>query len=391
MPRDLGAFADEIDRGLTADSGNDEPVVPYTVTPAADFGEDHTEFVWHPYIPIGDYTVTMSPGGTGKTFFCCGMAAAISRGEALPGDLKPRRPRNVLIISAEDTGEQLKARLQACGADLSRVFILDRMASEGLDFTNGFETFRATVRSCDPVLVIIDPWHGFTGADVDINKVNATRPIFQRLANMAKELHCGLMLISHVNKKTQGENINNAATGSTDFINAARSALYIIFDEDDEDGRIMVHTKSNYARYGRSVRFRIEGGGIRWSGFSEIDRQTMEEAARARKTPAEVMKVKAFRDTTKELLLRALDDAANPFADVKFSYDSFKEQYGSDVFGAFQPKRILDDVNANMVARGYEIVTGKQIREAGGTKKNGFVIHPVNEPYDQTTIDVHGS
>ena len=53
---------------------------------AYEFGEDKTEFVWYPYIPVGDYSVLMADGGTGKTILCCGIAAAISKGEALPGD-----------------------------------------------------------------------------------------------------------------------------------------------------------------------------------------------------------------------------------------------------------------------------------------------------------------
>lgn len=347
--------------------------------PASDFGEDRTTWVWWPYIPVGDYTVLMAPGGTGKTYFMCGIAAAVSKGNQLPGDIKPKGPGNVLIISAEDRGELLRKRLQACGADLNRVFILDCMDSTGLNFSDGYDHFAATVAECDPALVVIDPWHGFVGERADLNKVNAVRPIFQKLANIAKSCECGMILVSHVNKRQQTENVNNAATGSTDFINAARSALYLIFDEEDDDARIMIHTKSNYARYGRSVIFTFDSGGISWGGFSEIDRQTMEEAARSRKTPGEVVKGKAFRDGTKDLLIRALDDAVNPFTDVKFTYDGFKAVYGGDVFGTFQPKRILDEVAPEMRGRGYDIITGKQVRD-GENKGNGFWIHPVNLP-----------
>ena len=198
---------------------------------ADEFGEDKTEFVWYPYIPVGDYSVLMADGGTGKTILCCGIAAAISKGEALPGDYFnewSNTPGNTLIISAEDRGELLKKRLAASGADLKNVYILDCMDSEGMDFTDGYEDFVQTIKRYNPRLVIIDPWHAFLGAGVDINRVNAVRPVFQRLANMAKVCNCGMILVSHVNKRAQGENANNAATGSTDFINAARSALRVI-------------------------------------------------------------------------------------------------------------------------------------------------------------------
>ena len=155
---------------------------------ADEFGEDKTEFVWYPYIPVGDYSVLMADGGTGKTILCCGIAAAISKGEALPGDYFnewSNTPGNTLIISAEDRGELLKKRLAASGADLKNVYILDCMDSEGMDFTDGYEDFVQTIKRYNPRLVIIDPWHAFLGAGVDINRVNAVRPVFQRLANMA--------------------------------------------------------------------------------------------------------------------------------------------------------------------------------------------------------------
>ena len=365
MQDDFAEYADEITSSLMRGK--------FIAKPATEFGEDETSFIWYPYIPIGDYTVLMAPGGTGKTYLICGIAAAVSKGEALPGDLKPSGPRNVLIISAEDRGELLKRRLQASGADLSRVLILDCMASEGLNFTDGFSSFKETIQAYRPALVVIDPWHGFVGADADLNKANAVRPLFQKLANVAKDGECGLILVSHVNKRAQGENVNNAATGSTDFINAARSALYVIFDEQNDDTRIMVHTKSNYARLGRSVLFSIDNGGISWNGFSDIDRQTLERAARQRKTPGELIQGKVNRDSTSEQLVRALMEEACTSNVVRFTYECFRAKYGFGIFGSTQPKRALDAVADVLYSRGFSLKTGIQVKH-DGLKGNGFAI-----------------
>lgn len=351
------------------------PSRDYQARKASAFGTDNTSFVWYPYIPIGDYTVLMAPGGTGKTYFICGIASAISRGEALPGDYKPQSgAQNVLIISAEDRGELLKKRLQTSGADLEKVFILDCRDSEGLNFTEGISSFKAVITDHKPALVVVDPWHGFLGENIDINRVNAVRPCFQRLANVAKECNCGLILVSHVNKRSQGENVNFAATGSTDFVNAARSALYCIFDEEDPDSRIVVHSKTNYAAYGKSIKFKInDSGGIVWTGFSDIDRSTMEQAARQRKTPGEIAKSNSYQEEINSTLIRALLNAANPFEVTRFTYDSFKEIYGSDIFGSMQPKRALDSVREAMAARGWALETGKRVKLNGETS-NGFVL-----------------
>lgn len=350
----------------------------YTAKLATQFGEDKTDFVWWPYIPIGDYTVLMADGGTGKTVLCCGIAAGVSNGKRLLGDDRITQidPETVLIISAEDRGELLKKRLVASGADLKRIYILDCMDSEGMNFTSCYEAFKQTILAYKPHLVIIDPWHAFLGADVDINRVNAVRPVFQRLANMAKECNCGMILVSHVNKRAQGENANNAATGSTDFVNAARSAVRVIFSDDpmEKDARVVVHTKSNYAEAGRSVKFRItSNGGLQWEGFSDITRQTLENAARWRKTPHEVMQMANEREERNNFLIDAIKEKSISGQMVNLSYDLMREEYGFDVFGAVQPKKALESIADELRADGITIQTGKRVK-FNGKAVNGFGI-----------------
>lgn len=349
---------------------------PYRAKSAAEFGDDNTKFVWNPYIPIGDYTVLMADGGTGKTILCCGIAAAISRGEPLPSEISNEcsAPSNVLIISAEDRGELLKKRLISSGADLKKVFILDCMGSEGMNFTEGYDDFIATIRHYKPRLVIIDPWHAFLGATVDINRVNAVRPVFQRLANMAKVCECGMILVSHVNKRAQGENANNAATGSTDFINAARSAMRVVFSDlpSEKDTRIVVHTKSNYSESGKSIKYRITSdGGCQWAGFSDITRKTLEDAARFRKTPNEVLNQQAEQKETNFALIAALREKAVKGKAVNISYDEMKDIYGDDIFGSGQPKRALDNIAYTLKSEDIKISTGKLVKY-NARARNGF-------------------
>ena len=67
----------------------------------------------------------MAAGGTGKTYFACGVAATISNGKALPvpDGYKNKKAipenRNVLIISAEDRGSDIWERLEKAGADVN--------------------------------------------------------------------------------------------------------------------------------------------------------------------------------------------------------------------------------------------------------------------------------
>lgn len=356
-----------------------------TAKAAADFGEDNTSFLWYPYLPIGDYSVMMADGGTGKTVLCCKIAADVSTGKRLPGEEFDGKSENVLIISAEDSGEQLKRRLKLSGADLNRVFIIDRSDSIGMNFSDGYSEFESTVKSCNPALVIVDPWHGFLGESVDINRVNAIRPVFQKLANLAKTCDCAMILISHVNKRAQGENVNNAATGSSDFINAARSAVRVIFDEMDENCRIMVHTKTNYAAYGQSIRYRIVDGGVEWAGFSDITRQTLEAAARRKSTPWEIMQKTEEQETVNNALVVALEQSANQFVATRYSYDEFKKDHGDLIFGGLQPKRALDSVKDRLSDDGYFLKTGIQVKK-NGSKGNGFMVQRIDTTVSEQSM-----
>lgn len=360
------------------------PIAPAPVAriakAAAEFGEANTCFAWGPYLPIGDYTVAMADGGTGKTIWSCGVAAAISAGRGLPeDDSAEHHAQNVLVLSAEDGGEILRTRLRASGADLNRVFILDCKDSQGMNIVENYPEFEATVLSYKPGLIIIDPWHAFLGPSLNLNKVNAVRPILQRFTNLAKKCNCAIVLISHVNKRAQGENANNAATGSTDFVNAARSAVRIIFDDDDENVRLMVHTKSNYAASGPTIRYRITAdGGVEWIGTSEITRRTLEEAARRRTTPGEVTRYTQVHDEAKQRLIDVLEASASKSGPTRFSYSEFKQLYGDSIFGGKQPARVMKAVAGRLKEDGY-ILDICSVRRNGKTE-NGFLIQRDDVP-----------
>ena len=292
--------------------------------------------------------------------------------------------KNALIISGEDSGEILKSRLKKSGADLDKVFILDRIGSEGMSISERYEEFEATFLQYKPALTVLDPWHCFLGANVDISRINSLRPILQRLSNLCKKCDCAMILISHVNKREQGANANNAAMGSADLINAARSAFRVIFDETDEDCRIMVHTKSNYASYGQSVKYRIVDGGVEWAGFSDITRQTLELAARRKSTPGEIMQIAEGKDVVTSALVEALESSANQFVPTRFSYDEFKKLHGDLIFGGLQPKRALDGVKERLADDGFFLKTGVQVKKMG-KKGNGFMVQKIDAATPEQT------
>ena len=105
----------------------------------ADVEEEEVEWLLYPLIPFGKVTIIQGDPGEGKTTLALQIIAKLTRGEAvLPFD-KPlsvaeseekteldRQPMNVLYQTAEDgLGDTIKPRLNAAGADCSKVLVID--------------------------------------------------------------------------------------------------------------------------------------------------------------------------------------------------------------------------------------------------------------------------
>jgi len=398
---------EELGKGVTLEQFKEDNQIPSESDPeefggrkakcAADVEDEVHRYLWKPYVPLEDYTVLMAASGTGKTFVCCWLASQVTKGGFFPADTdfyaqdeakrtgSTPKPGNVVYISSEENAGELRHRFSEAGGDLSRFFIFDREDSAGMNFTTGFDDFLICVNQYHPKLVIIDPWQSFIGTEIDTNKVNHVRPAMQKLAIIAKRCECAVILVSHVNKKPQAENINNAAIGSTEFVNAARSALRVVADEEEQDARILVHTKANYSAAGDSLKFHItHTGGFVYDGISLVTRSVLETAARNRKTVAEVMAQRIDDQKAKETLIekiRELADPIKPGGSTIIAFEEMQDYYGDDIFNGYpRPGAFIKKVMMTLEKYGIEIrlTTGTGIAKKAtykGKKKNGFEIY----------------
>ncbi|MDE7094136.1 MAG: AAA family ATPase, partial [Oscillospiraceae bacterium] len=326
-----------------------------------EFEKKDIRYVWYPYIPAGDYTVLMAAGGTGKTYFACGIAATISKGEALPvpDEYKSKKiipeNKNVLIISAEDRGSDIWERLEKAGADVEYIHIADKKLSNGFLFpknsedTSRIEFFEKAIEKFKPNLIIIDPWHAFCPPEVDVNRINHMRPILQNISAICEKYDCGLILISHINKKPQ-ENANNAALGSVDLVNASRSALTIVSDSNNKNNRFVVHTKINHAAHGQTIQFKIDDNGFAWNGFEpSMTKDTLEDAARMHRKPSEeIQELPPTDEEIKEDLLEAIAELAECGKETKIAYQQLGNMLEDKTFRDFntsKKKKLIEEVS----------------------------------------------
>jgi len=233
----------------------------------ADVEPEQVAWLWHPYIPRGKFTLLEGDPGLGKSWITCALACAVSRGHGLP-NAAPFEAGDVLMLSAEDgLGDTLRPRLDSVGADVSRVFALD----EPLTFdAPGLLRLEAAIIEHTPALVIVDPLFAFTGGKVDIHRANECRAISAPLAAIAERQGCALVAVRHLGKSRGQGHALNAGIGSIDFIAAARSALLVGRDPDDESKRAIVQTKNNLAPHGEAIGYKLEGNQFFWTGASDL-------------------------------------------------------------------------------------------------------------------------
>lgn len=341
-------------------------------------GDLKIDYLWYPFLPLDEYTVVFGASGTGKTFYLALLCAYVTTGKALPCDDQTRKPGTVLYISAEESFEEIMDRITKAGGDKKQCVVIDRVDSLGLNLDSGFDEMTELISSYHPDLVVLDPWQTFLGATVDMNRANMLRPILQKLSLLAKKTHSAVVVVSHINKKSQGDDANFAATGSNELINASRSAVRLIEDENDNDRRIAVHTKSNHARRGKSVCFRFTDSGVRWDGISDIDKATLEEAARKRQTPGELKKSKDGSEEARRKLVSVLIEESRNTENcgIRLTYEDMRLKYGANVFNGMQPKRMLDNLTEELLSRGIYVKTGIDVRR-GEKHFNGFFIQRI--------------
>ena len=193
-------------------------------------------WLWYPYIPLGKLTIVQGDPGEGKTTLVLALIAALTRGEALPECNSAEPPMTAIYQTAEDgLADTIKPRLETMGADCSRVFVIDESRKE-LSMLD--ERLEIAIHETEARLVVLDSVQAYLGSDVDMHRANEIRPILKRVASLAEQNNCAVILIGHMNK-AQGLKASYRGLGSIDFRAAARSVLLVGRMKGDPSVRVM--------------------------------------------------------------------------------------------------------------------------------------------------------
>ena len=236
--------------------------------PMSDIQTEQVKWLWYPYIPLGKITIVQGDPGEGKTTFVLAVIAALTTGEALPECEEVQKPMNVIYQTAEDgLSDTIKPRLEAAGADCSRVLVIDESND---DLTLVDERLEQAVRETGARLIVLDPIQAYLGENMDMHRANEVRPVMKRVAAMAERTGCAVILIGHMNK-AQGLKSGYRGLGSIDFRAAARSILVVGRLKDTPTVRIVAQDKNSLAPEGSSIAFELNPDcGFQWKGYSDV-------------------------------------------------------------------------------------------------------------------------
>lgn len=186
---------------------------------------------------IAAYRLNMVAGtqGVGKSQLAAEMVARHTE-----------RGRTALWLSAEDDDEDTtRPRLEAAGADLSKVYSLRSDFILGLP--DNIDDLKRFIREAKASLVVLDPILAFLDGKVDAYRDHHVRRVLAPIRALASDTRCTVVGVMHLKKDQEGEAVN-AVGGSIAWTAAPRSVLLVTRAADrtaDPDGRVVWHTKCN--------------------------------------------------------------------------------------------------------------------------------------------------
>jgi archaellum biogenesis ATPase FlaH len=235
------------------------------------------DWLWFNRIPLGMLTLILGDPGLGKSFLTLFMAAKVSTGGAWLEGGTPESSASkgsVVILTAEDDlAHVVRPRLDALGADVSKIVALEgvkikdeenREHCEYFNLQRDLPALQQAVRSQrDAKLVIIDPLSAYLGGRIDSHKDAEVRSVLRPLVELAEKCGVAVIGVTHLNKNASGKAVYRAM-GSLAFLAAARTCWLVTTDPNDPDSkrRLLTPAKHNVLIEPTGLAFEIVDGKV---------------------------------------------------------------------------------------------------------------------------------
>lgn len=220
----------------------------------SDVTPERVEWLWPGYLPRGKLVMIDGDPSAGKSTLTTDLAGRCSTGSPWPDGSLGIHPAAVVLLSAEDgLADTIRPRLDAAGADTTRVFALTAVPVTGEDgevsyrppsLPHDLDVLEDLIVNRHAALVIVDVLMAYLDSRTDSHKDQDVRVVLAQLAAVAERTGACIILVRHLNKSGGGSPLYRGG-GSIGIIGAARAGYLVGRDPEDETRRILACTKLN--------------------------------------------------------------------------------------------------------------------------------------------------
>lgn len=266
------------------------------LTRGCDVQPEAVDWLWDGWLAAGKLHLIGGAPGTGKTTLAASLAAIVTCGGRWP-DGTPSSMGSVVFWSGEDdNADTLNPRLRAAGANMDRVYMVEGVR-EGADRypfdpARDMDALRNVLATLPDVrLIVIDPIVSAIAGDSHKNA--EVRRGLQPLVDVAGQLRCALLGVTHFSKGTAGREPTERITGSLAF--GALARLVMVTAKQEAEGeraerRLLLRAKSNIGPDGDGFVYDLRQGEL--DGFPGV-------------SASSVLWGEAIHGTARELLAEA--------------------------------------------------------------------------------------
>ena len=323
--------------------------VKLKLTRLADVESESVDWFWDNKIPANTFSIISGDPGATKSYLTAYMAAMVTTGQAWPDcpDIAVDKGSVVFFSEEDHPSAIIKPRLEAHGADMDKVFVLESVhvskTKESFDITRHLAGLEDTLEQLtDCRLVVFDPVTAYLG-NTNANSNSDVRGALSPLVSLATKHKVTVIGINHHNKRQDMGGLYRGL-GSTAFVAQARSVWAVMKDKSEPSGemRIFCPVKANYCINPTGLRYQIIDNTIvfesePWIGCIDDLSNSGEKSKRRVDEAANWLKERLGAETVKSTIIfeegkeagfnKDLLNRAKPILGIKCDKDGFGGQW----------------------------------------------------------------